>query len=436
MQQQPDGKTAVSTAATTSPHPDRSGWPQRATLVALIGFAGLFVALAVWVALSRLDYPGFDFRYFWVAGQLWLDGVSPYGPQYLEASSRLIPSGIVPGIWPYPPNIWPAAVLAGFLDFHTAWILWFSLYILTIVAASALIAFGLPLGWLPFAGQRPPALSRTGFFCLHLGLIAASEAVRHSVGSGQISALIYFGVALIVVGLARGKGALVVIGLAVACMKPQIGALLIVGFLFSGKPGIRYVAGAALVTALLLVPPLIIEPAVLFDWLRMTGGYDNYAPNLPIAMTGLTNILWNLTDIEISILSAMLLSLVIAGAVALCPTLRHSDRRLPGSERLYETVMAMILIALAFAPLHVYDFTILGIAVLSVGSASRPRLLAAVMATVVLVQPSQLYLLFNDKPVLNVFYGSTFATVAALILLALFLTRPDRTGHAVGAVKR
>lgn len=395
----------------------------------MMGFAGLFVALAVSLALSRLDYPGFDFRYFWVAGQLWLDGVSPYGPQYLEASSRLIPSGIVPGIWPYPPNIWPAAVAAGFLDFHAAWIVWFTIYILSIVAASALIAFGLPGHLLPLVGKAPDALSRTAFFCLYLGLLAASEAVRHSVGSGQISALIYLGTALIAVGVARGRGALVVIGLAVACMKPQIGAVLIVGFLMSGRAGIRYVVGAALVTALLLVPPLFIAPTVLFDWLRMAGGYDNYAPNLPIAMTGLTNIIWNVTDIEITILTAMLLSLGIAGLVAVGLNLRSASRRQPEAERLFETFLAMILVAMSFAPLHVYDFTILGVAVLSVGGASRPRLLAAVMAVAVLVQPSQLYLLFNDRPVLNVFYGSTLATVAALILLVLHVTRPGRKDH-------
>lgn len=61
------------------------------------------------------------------------------------------------------------------------------------------------------------------------------------------------------------------------------------------------------------------------------------------------------------------------------------------------------------------------------------RLGIAVAATAVIMRPAVVYLWFSGGFSPIIFGGSTFATVAALILLLLVLTRPDvgRAGKAV-----
>lgn len=400
---------------------------RRAVGVHAVLFFLALLAMSVSVALAQMKIasPGFDFRYFWVAGRTWLDGASPYGPAFLAASHRLIDQGHLPEIWPYPPTLFLPTVVIGLFEFHTAWIIWQILRNLAVIAASAVLAFGMPVLALPGMRLRGFGLTRPGFFALHFAIVAGTEATVFSNASGQFSEFVYLALCVALVGLARGKSSsVVVVALAVTFMKPQIGGILAIGLLVSGRQGAALVAQAALLSLILLLPALAVRPTVLVDWLHVLGRYDDVNnANLPVAMTGVRNLLWVFADREIGNLAA----LVIASGIAACVALwrRRAGGRLKGgeAERLTATVITMTLVALALSPLHLYDFSLFGVAFLALAGASGPRFVAAAVSTAVIMRPTAVQILLSGGAAPIIFAGSTFATVAAMVILFVDLTR-------------
>lgn len=415
--------------------PRPMGWGRIGLHAILMLFAVLAVMFSVALAQVRISDPGYDFRYFWVAGRVWLGGLSPYGPEFSEIAGQLIPSGHIPELWPYPPNLFLPTVAIGLFDFHMAWTIWLFLRIVAMIAASAVLAFAMPARFLPGIGLRRFGLSRLGFFALHLVIVAGTEAANYSTISGQFSDLVYLALCLALVGVARGNLSIAVAGaLAVTFMKPQIGGILAIGLVLAGRQGIVLVARATLVSALLLLPALFIRPLAIFDWLHVLGSYDGAnVANLPVAMTGLRNLAWVCTGAVISNMSAFFLAGGVAVAVALH---RRSGAGRTGADEAEgptNSLITMTLVALAVSPLHIYDFCFFGVAVLGLVGTAGVRLGIAVAATAVIMRPAVVYLWFSGGFSPIIFGGSTFATVAALILLLLVLTRPDvgRAGKAV-----
>lgn len=95
---------------------------RRATLVLSVYLAVMLMVVLYHFLQSRAEgLVGYDFRYFWVAGRVWLEGMSPYGPDLPRLSAAMIPEGHVPQIWPYPPSLWLPTAVPALFPFETAW---------------------------------------------------------------------------------------------------------------------------------------------------------------------------------------------------------------------------------------------------------------------------------------------------------------------------
>ena len=55
-----------------------------------LAWAAAFVGLAYLCYKLATDEVGFDFRYIWVAGKLWSEAKSPYGPGFVPTYDALI----------------------------------------------------------------------------------------------------------------------------------------------------------------------------------------------------------------------------------------------------------------------------------------------------------------------------------------------------------
>ncbi|SPH16962.1 hypothetical protein DEA8626_00476 [Defluviimonas aquaemixtae] len=381
------------------------------------------LALVAVMAIERAGDPGYDFRYFWLAGKLWADGVSPYGPIFAEAGARLITEGHIPEIWPYPPNLWMPAIGLSPFSLNTAWHIWLVFELAALLAASAVLALGLPASMIPGAALRP-RLARLALFCLHLMLVAALEATHLAVYVGQSALFVYLGTAMLVAGLARSWRGLAVAGLVLVFMKPQVGAAVAIGLIMSGRAGFRILLTAALVSVLLIVPPMMVKGAVVLDWLGTLGDYDGVTlANMAVAMTGIRHLVWIFGQIDIGNIPAMGITLAVGVAVALRVRAAWPREGADAGRVASDLVVAEILVLLAFAPLHMYDFVLFGIGVLAVIGPQGPRLAAAVLAAAVFVKPTDIFVALSGVHPSSFFPGSTFTTVGALILLLVVLTR-------------
>ncbi|MCB2092811.1 MAG: DUF2029 domain-containing protein [Rhodobacteraceae bacterium] len=391
----------------------------------LAWFALVTMSLLVGMAFERAGEPGYDFRYFWVAGKVWAQGLSPYGGPFIEAAPRLIASGNIPDIWPYPPNLWlPCVALAPF-DIETAWRIWLCVQLVAVVLASAALAFWLPLERVSATSTQSIGLARLGYFCLHIAFMASLEAMHLSVFVGQFSVPIYLSAVLILCGLARGWHGVVIAGLALSYMKPQIGAVLALALALSGRQGLRLVLASALVSLALIVPPMVVKATAVLDWLHETGAYDGIAlANMAVAMTGIRHLLWVFAATGIGNIPALGITLVACGAVALFLRWAYSKNTGPWSAFAADMIVAQVLVIMAFSPLHMYDFVLIGVALPVLVRVRGPSLAAAIIGVAMFVKPTDVFVWLQGHRATSFFPGSTMATIGALILLLVVL------GHA------
>ena len=401
--------------------------------VVFIWLAAVSLGLVAEMAVERAGEPGYDFRYFWLAGTMWSDGVSPYGAAFGETGARLITEGHVPEIWPYPPNLWlPSVALAQF-DLSTSWHIWLCIQLLALPAASAALALWLPQERIPGATRHSMRVTRLGFFCLHLVLMSSLEATHLSVYVGQSSVLIYLAAALVVAGLARGRRGMVVAGLVVIFMKPQIGAAVALGLMLMGRAGLRPVILATLASLLLIVPPMVVKADVVLDWLMSLGDYDGVTlANMAVAMTGIRHLLWIYGGVDIGNIAAMGVTLMVCIGVALHQRTVLVRRGECWNRAAPDLMIAQVLVILAFSPLHMYDFVLFGVACLALSYASGPRIPAALIGAAMFVKPTDVFVWLQGARASTFFPGSTMATIGALILLLVVLTR--RTAAPASAV--
>lgn len=395
-------------------------------LVALLLIWMAFVTMGLLIAMAyeRASMPGYDFRYFWVAGKVWSQGISPYGGPFIETAPRLISLGHVPEIWPYPPNLWLPSVGLAMFDINTAWAIWLTIQFVAIVAASAALAFLLPVESVSSALRQSVQMTRLGVFCVHMALMTWLEAMQLSIFVGQISVLIYLCVVLMVCGLARGWHGLVVVCLAITFMKPQIGAVLALAMLLSGRQGFRLVAMSALLSLVLIFPPFMAKSGVILDWLREIGDYDGVTlANMAVSVTGIRHLGWIYAGIDIGSTPALGITFLACTCVGLYLLRSASKTGEPWHQFAPDVVVAQILVILAFSPLHMYDFVLFGVVVLVVVQATGLRLIAALMGAAMFIKPTDVFDWLYGGRAITLFPGSTMVTIGALILLLVSLTR-------------
>lgn len=386
-------------------------------LLALFLAAVAYLVLKTWQISA---HAAFDFKYFWLAGEAWLRGINPYGPEYHELGKRLITHDYVPYMWVYPPNWFLPSVAATVVGVDAAGVLFNAVNVVLVVAASALLTAGaspLRLGWTP----RHPALDAVrqrleapwNVFFLHLFAISVLQATALTLSVGQNSIVAYFGISLLIYGLAREREWTGALGLAIALLKPQLALVVFFALLFR-RAHRRIAAKAVAISVAASLPAFVVSPSTAFDLLTNITRYDAVtSANWPQSTTGPRNLIWDIFHFDPGNMPLMAAAILLMAALYLA-----FGRAKAASSGVALTVLASA-VTVAIAPLHVYDLVLVGVLLLPL--AQGPGL---VMATGAL--GAALLWRAGDLAVPTGFYsagtehfeGTRLATLGALLLLA------------------
>lgn len=383
-----------------------------------------------------------DFRFFWLAGEFWLGGESPYGADFAaEAAAQF---GITRGaIWYYPPNWFPLAAIFSLADPLTASRMWSIANAAMLLGAcrlnvaafcamritSGLVDLKSPIAQVLFA--LPP---RTLFF-LFTGLMAPAQATGNTLHLGQCSMLIYFGASLLMLGAVRSRLVPAAAGLAILMLKPQIGVLVCAGLVFTAF-GRRAISAAAAISILAAAPAFISTPSPEFLE-AFAGGlarYGDQAYNMPPAVTGLRHLVWVAGGADMGSAFYLILTLVLISAFGLFAQLRRAPS--PAAD----FIAVAIAVTAAASPLHVYDLTILGAVALCAVSAPLPSGAVSLAAFALLWRAGNLPhpASFTEGDI-TYYAGSAYASLAALAIAGAvaFSSRGIRSvGELSGGVHR
>ena len=355
-----------------------------------LAWAAAFVGLAYLCYKLATDEVGFDFRYIWVAGKLWSEAKSPYGPGFVPTYDALIHAlRSISHVWVYPPYWLPIAILTASMPFAVAAKLWSALNI-GLIAGSA---------WLFSRTENIPL----AFVLAGLTLVDASVLV---VWYGQTSALILFGAALLLWSARTNGRAAGILGLVLLALKPNVGAFFFAYMLLRRRFGIA--AGAAGAVTLLCLPSLVLfgfaEFSAFFRALAEYGS-PHIEANLPPNMTGAVNLL----SLVVSSSEARILCMI--GMLASTAVL--ASARWTGSEN--KRVMGLIVATLLFVPLHDYDLSLLVLPLLWIASKDRRFLLPALAVFGMLVRPAWIVSLTGLRnPAAGVFQTSLLVSLAII----------------------
>lgn len=392
-------------------------WRNRALRLAPLVFAAgaAHLLYQIW---KHWEIVTLDFRFFWLAGEFWLNGANPYDARYAaEAAAQFqITRG---AIWYYPPNWFPLAASLSLADPLTASRLWS-------IANAAMLLGACGLNVAAFRGMRGAsglvdltspiaqflfALPPRTLFLLFAGAVALSQAAGNSLHLGQSSILIYFGASLLTLGAARARLIPAAAGLAILMLKPQIGALICAGLVFTPF-GRRAIAAAALASLATAAPVFIATPPAEFlsAFIGGLARYTDQTYNMPPAVTGLRHLVWIAGGVDMGSTFYLLLALAFIPAAAIFARLRRLNLQ-PA-----DFVMIAVAMAAMMSPLHVYDLILLGAIALPAISLPSPAGAAALAAFALLCRAGNLPFPANVAEGVTYYAGSAYASLAAAAL--------------------
>lgn len=289
-----------------------------------------------------------DFSYFWLAGQIWLDGGNPYAPEFSETANAIAAAHPdMTGLggfhrWLYAPHIWGISVGLGSLDYVSARAVWAVLgSVATLAGCVVALASVLPVRHRLFGLALAPLLV--------LASVTIGSAMALS--TGQIAPVTFLAVALFIFGLLRASRLAIVLALVVLTMKPNL-AMPFIGFALV-LPACRVPLLVAAGLSLMLAAPVALTTPVgevVSGYLDGLTAYGGYRANSPIALTGLGNLIFAATGIALSGLVYAALGAAAGAAVAL-------RVRIAGASP--EALSVLLAVACLLVPLHLYDMTLI-----------------------------------------------------------------------------
>jgi len=370
------------------------------------------------------DVVTLDFRFFWLAGEFWTAGQNPYDAAYAAAADAQF--GVARGaIWYYPPNWFALASILSLPDPLSASRLW-------LIANAAMLLGGASLNVAalraadeasPFAGPVSPiaqflqALPARSLYFLFAGALALSQGAGNSMHLGQCSILIYAGASLLMFSAARRRPLLAAAGLAIVMLKPQIGALVCAGLVFTpfGRRTILTAAGLSIIAA---APVFLSTPVaeLLASFASGVSQYTDQSYNMPPAVTGFRHLVWIFGGADMGSPFYLLVALALISAAGLAA----GTRRQP----LQTTDFAMIAIAMTAmaSPLHVYDLVMLGAIALPAASLRLPAGAVASAAFALLWRAGNLPFPSGLADGVTYYDGSAYASLAAGAIAAVFVS--------------
>ena len=403
-------------AATPTPRPSP---------LSLLVLAGVVAAGAERIA-STFDglfarYWWNDLCYFWSAGRMWREGVSPYSPGFIERANAIIPNPIIYSDFYYAPAIRPLTTLLALSPMDRTALVFFTANVFLIAISCALLAD--VVCRLNRAFDRRLVLAAFLLFALVLSrhpLVVASI--------GQITIFLTAAFSAHLYALASGRLKLIPFSLAILLIKPQFGIGLFVLTMIDRRTRPHAFAGAA-IYALLTAYGLSTYPlGSLFGFLANIASYGEVARGVSPAHSSGLAFLIEAAGLHVPVAA----TLILLAAAPLLLRLRAPSAR---PELLAIAVMTWSVFA---APNHIEDFTLL-VPALALAFVPGPAARAATIAgaLILLGRSEELVAALEfDARRTHAFVRAAINTTALAALLAAALSaagifgRPWRTTKA------
>lgn len=385
----------------------------------LLVFAVTVFALKEPIFPSNGYYP-IDFKYFWLSGQVWLDGGTPYGDAFATLGAEAFPGEKVNPFF-YPPNWWPLASLTALTDARTAENIW---------ALASAAALGLA-SW-QLAGLSETARAALGqvrlFASILFVLVVFSHSAIIALHIGQPTLFLLCAFTTLLTALRDQNRLLLCIALVFLLLKPQfslpLSFALFVGVSWARLPVL--IAGA--VTGVLALIGLgVTAPIEAFSqFFANVELYNAFPENWPIHMAGPLFVFAILGLPEVSAfvwLGACFLLVLILAAYA-----RHRNLDLGHSAPSVDFAILVATLTIFAMPTHNPDTLLIMPALLLLERASVMQRVCLLIGATLLMRAFSLStmlegIVFAEK---TVWVGllDTLGTALFLVVCAALFLRP------------
>ena len=384
----------------------------RALFWVLAASALFFLVKTAW---PRPPHYPLDFKFFWLAGEFWLRGESPYGAPYLEAGAAIFPDYQINPFF-YPPN-W--RLLASFFALSPPWAaasLWAFASVGAIVGAAMQSARTAQLLYphTPFWSTFAVVL----FACANL-----IHAAEYAVLVGQASPILCLAVAGLLLNAFKPNVLLSTLWLTILFLKPQLTASIAVAALFIPslhKPLLIAIAATVILTAFGLG---VDEPmAAARSFAANLSAYQGDPANNPMFASGLNLFVYSSFDAALHPLA--LLGFTCASTAAAGAVIYRNGQHTP------LTAASLIAFALAFSLFvmsgHTYDFLMLAPILILIGKMNLGLRLVAILGAFLFMRASTLGIGFREimlvEPWTNIAILDTVSAGVLAIAFAILLT--------------
>jgi len=318
-------------------------------ILPLLACAGILYLMS-----KLLTAPGFnpqdhiDFQDLWLAGKLWASGRNPYDGAFFPNAEHL-------STWFYPPYWYPLVVPFGLLPYEVALGLWKIINFLLLIGATYLgartIADLVQQKWLPL-------------FCAGTTYVCFMHAGPLALWVGQTSIIVYFGISVLFFGILKARPSMLVIGLLLLALKPQIGVVAFAAV--AALRSHRWVIAPAGAICLLSTGAIAITANYresIEGFLVNLARHSEHSANRPPYQTGLIHILDYIQPVS----GGLPVTLLTTSAAVVCAVIAFYALPIDRIKKMANAAQTVSSLALFVAttffilPLHYYDMISLAV---------------------------------------------------------------------------
>ncbi|MEM6974379.1 MAG: glycosyltransferase 87 family protein [Pseudomonadota bacterium] len=246
---------------------------------------GALAAVAFyWLWVERTYLPNrwvADLQYWWIAGDLWWEGMTPYGDSYLARGQAAFATFIYPFF--YPP--WSIPFMAGFPLVEPALASRLLLCFNLIVVIATACYLSIVVSW-PSSRLWQSAARRFALIVVFGGIFYFPSVVATMFGSLQF--MLLAGLLVWIHGARRESVLLQGIGIAILMLKPQYGAALGLCCFIMPRYRMGAIASGGVVALLFILGGGGQDPiGLMLDWVANTADYASFSPNAADRAAGL-----------------------------------------------------------------------------------------------------------------------------------------------------
>ncbi len=360
-----------------------------------------------------------DFKYIWIAGQLWNEGLNPYSEVFLQRGRSIFGDDVALFQWVYSPNWAPIAVAMASLDYVNGVYVWRLISAICILSGCIVAALG-----------YSRSLDRFDIFVFSMLVFYTSLmfATPVSLSAGQTSPLLFLGAACFVTALLWRNRILMTFAIIVVMLKPTAG-LVFCAFLLVWPFWWPSLIAAAMIVLSSSIPPVAVSglDSIVSEYVARAREYEAMKLNGPFSMTGIRSFVNGFMGFRFPALVYVLSGCFAASLLCVVQGFNHWKQDLD-QEHAQLTAGLLIVVVLLFVPMHTYDFIFMALLLpLTLNMPWAPRL-AAFLALAVAFRVNNLAEFTGlTSPAETIFPGSIIITLSTMCLLVSFLVASHET---------